>query len=71
MKKNQVMYTAYVRNNQGASANAGRDTNLARLKATVRKNYGTGWEVIISKIENDNGIMDFEPVEVARWTLRK
>jgi len=71
MKKNKVVYTAYVFNEQGASTNAGRDTNLNKLKAHIRATYGPGWTAIISKIENDNGIMDFEPVEVARFTLRK
>jgi len=71
MKNKKVVYTAYVYNEQGASDNAGRDTNLNALKARIRATYGAGWTVVISKIENDNGIMDFEPVEVARFTLRK
>lgn len=69
--KNKVVYTAYVINEQGASMDAGRDTNLNNLKKYVRKNFGAGWTVVISKIENDNGIMDFEPAEVARFVLRK
>jgi len=71
MTKNKVVYTAYVANEQGASSNAGRDTNLKNLKARIRASYGSGWTVVINKIENDNGIMDFAPVEVARFTLRK
>lgn len=71
MKNNQVVYTAYVINDQGASMNAGRDTNLNNLKASIRATFGAGWTAVINKIENDGGIMDFPPVEVARFTLRK
>lgn len=71
MSKNKSVYTAYVVNEQGASMNAGRDTNLNNLKKEIRSRFGAGWTVVISKIEHDSGIMDFEPVEVARFTLRK
>jgi hypothetical protein len=69
--KNKVVYRAYVMNESGAGEFAGSDTNLNNLKADVRSRYGAGWTVTIEKIENDNGIMDFAPVEVAKFTLRK
>jgi hypothetical protein len=71
MKQNKSRYIAYVQNESGAGEKAGEDTNLNNLKAWVRSRYGAGWTVTIDKIENDNGIMDFAPVEVARFTLRK
>lgn len=67
----KTRYIACVTNSQGAGEWAGDDTNLNNLKAFVRRCYGAGWIVTISKIENDNGIMDFPPVEVAKFTLRK
>jgi len=64
-------YIATVTNNQGAGEKAGEDKNLNKLKAYVRSRYGRGWTVTIVKTEKDSGIMDFEPVEVAKFTLRK
>ena len=71
MTKNKVAYRAYVQNESGAGEFAGSDTNLNNLKADVRRRYGAGWTVTIEKVENDSGIMDFPPVEVAKFTLRK
>lgn len=71
MKKNKVSYRAYVQNESGAGEFAGSDININNLKADVRRRYGAGWTVTIEKIEQDSGIMDFAPVEVARFTLRK
>lgn len=68
---NKKRYIAYVTNEQGTGEKAGEDTNLNKLKAYVRSRYGAGWTVTVEKIENDNGIMDFAPEEVARFTLRK
>lgn len=69
--KNKTRYIATVTNDQGAGEKAGEDTNLNNLKAYVRSRYGAGWTVTIVKIEKDNGIMDFAPEEVAKFTLRK
>jgi len=71
MKNDKVRYSASVTNDQGAGERAGDDTNLNRLKATIRSRYGAGWTVTIVKIEHDSGIMCFEPVEVAKFRLRK
>lgn len=72
MKKNKAVYRAYVINEQGASTNAGRDTNLNNLKASIRATFGAGWTAVIEKIESDgDGKSWFAPVEVARFTLRK
>ena len=71
MKKNKARYIAYVQNESGAGEKAGEDTNLNNLKAFVRRLYGAGWTVTIEKIENDSGIMDIGPFEVAKFTLRK
>ena len=68
---NKHVYTAYVINNSGAGEDAGRDTNLNALKASIRRRYGAGWTVVISKIEADEGGGWFPAVEVARFTLRK
>ena len=68
--KNQVAYHAYVTNGE-AGERAGSSGNLNELKAFVRSHYGRGWTVTIEKVESDNGIMCFQPVEVARFTLRK
>jgi hypothetical protein len=67
--KNKYVYRAYVQNESGAGERAGSDTNLKNLKKFVRRTYGAGWTVIIEKIENDNGVMDFAPVGVARFTI--
>lgn len=69
--KGKVTYRAYVQNESGAGEYAGSDTSLNKLKATVRATYGAGWTVTIDKCEQDSGIMDFAPVEVAKFTLRK
>lgn len=70
MAKNKCYYRAYVENDQGCGEFAGSDTNLTKLKAFVRSHYGRGWTVTIEKIEQDSGIMVFDPVEVAKFTLR-
>lgn len=69
MAKNKVSYRAYVQNDQGAGEFAGSGTNLNDLKAEIRSRYGEGWTVTIEKIEQDSGIMDFAPVEVAKFRL--
>jgi hypothetical protein len=69
--KNKKVYVAYVQNESGAGERAGDNTNLAALKADIRRRYGAGWTVTIEMIEHDSGIMDFAPVEVAKFTLRK
>jgi hypothetical protein len=70
--KNRVLYRAYVNNESGAGEQAGEDTNLNNLKAYVRSRYGAGWTVTIEKFESDgDSIMEFPPVEVAKFTLRK
>ena len=66
MKKNKVVYLAYVSNESGAGEYAGSNTSLSGLKTDVRSRYGAGWTVKIEKIENDIG-----PFEVARFTIRK
>ena len=71
MSKRKVHYTAYVQNDSGAGERAGNNRNLNELKSEIRRRYGRGWIVIIDKIEQDSGIMDFPPVEVARFRLRK
>ena len=63
-------YNAYAINQSGATLQIGNGSNLKELKQEARSKLGRGWTVVIEKIQRDNGIMYFEPEEVARFTIR-
>lgn len=69
-KPNPATYHARVQNESGAGEHAGSDSNLTKLKATIRNKYGKGWTVIIDKVEHDGDSGWFPPVEIERFTLR-
>lgn len=64
--KDEVIYSAWLQNSSGATVNAGKSTNLNKLKTEIRKSYGPGWTAHIDKYIND----DLRG-EVEKFTLRK
>lgn len=66
--KNQ--YTAWAYNKNGGRLEVGDGSNKNELIATARRKLGSGWVVVIEKIQRDSGIMFFDPLEVKRFTIR-